>query len=142
MIIAKMSFAQNLPKNKQDFYLAKLKKNTKYILKLRRISNNLKIKDEKIRLGYLENYIKDTYKININIYNILNKIIDNIKYSLDRQYLIIDDFSLIDKIYVSTLAKLIIYGNVDIKGSSVLKNCLVEGFSLLKVQTMLIKWGI
>ncbi len=139
MIIAKMSFAQNLPKNKQDFYLAKLKKNTKYILKLRRISNNLKIKDEKIRLGYLENYIKDTYKININIYNILNKIIDNIKYSLDRQYLIIDDFSLIDKIYVSTLAKLIIYGNVDIKGSSVLKNCLVEGFSLLKVQTMLIK---
>ena len=142
MIIAKISFAENLSQNKQNFYLWKLKKNTKHILKLKLISNNLKMRDEKIRLRYLENHIRKYYNVNEDIYNILNTIIDKIKYSLDKQYLVIDDFSIIDKTYVSTLAKIIFYGDATTKGSSLLKNSLVEAFNLLKVQNMLIKWGI
>ncbi len=142
MIIAKTNLAKNIPEKKQDFFLKKFKKNSKYVFKLKIISNDLKTRNDKIRLRYLEEYIKDAYKINIDIYNIIYMIIDNIKYSLDRNYLIIDDYVIIDKVPLITLVKLILYGTIDVKGSSVLKSCLVEGYNLLKVQNMLISWGI
>ena len=138
MIIARTDMAKELPEKNQEYFLHKFKQNSKYIFKLKIASNDLKMRNEKIRLKYLEKYITDTYKININIYNIIYTIIDNIKYSLDKCYLIIDDYAIIEKIPITLLAKIILYGNMEVKGSSLLKNSLVEGYKLLQVQNMLI----
>lgn len=142
MIVAKVNFPDNYKNDleKQDIYLANIKHESLSFLKLYYFGNNRDIKDIKSRLTNLQDYLLTYYNININIYNIIKYIIENLKYDGNRTNIILDDELKLKGVKILTIIKIIKYGSLNIKGCDILDKCLKMAFKSVYVNNFLVNY--
>ena len=126
MIIAEITFPKTYQKNKvkQNTYLSNIKNQALTFLRLEYYANNRNIRDEKVRLSLLEEYINKEYNLDVNLFDIISYVITNLKYDVDRKYIVLDNEIKLKGVKLLTLIQIIKFGTLELKGSSIISDCL------------------
>lgn len=143
MVIAQVNFPKYIDNKKgREVYLQTLIKTCNRIYYLYLDANNLSYRDKKRRLKNLEHNINNIYNININIFQIIKIILNNLIYSNDQKYIVLKDELKLNDIRLETLAKCIFYGTRDVRGSSFFDECFQLANSLTEVKLIGTRWGV
>jgi len=142
LIIAEIKFPENYKENryKQDTYLENIKSQVLYFINLHSLANNRNIQDSRYRIKFLENYIKETYDLNINVYSIINFIVNNLTYDIDRKYIILKNEIKLKGVKIITLIKIIKFGVLGVSGSDIIERSLKTAFDSIYVNNFLVNF--
>ena len=142
MIIAKVDFPETYKDNKikQNTYLHNIKSQSLYFLRLYQLGNNRNVQDLKRKIYNLEKYIYEEYDLDISIFNIIKFIINNLKYDIDRKYIVIDNEIKLKGVKILTLIKVIKYGTLKVKGIDLIQRCLKSAFDSIYINNFIVNF--
>ena len=133
----------NMPTDpiKRDYLVTLLKRNCKKYFRVFAFSKDNKTKLERQRLENINTYINNIYNINMNIYNLINSLFDNLSFNAKYDALMLKDNATIFGIKASHLFKLITYGNLECDRSNIIKRCIEQGFKMAIIENYKLRWS-
>ena len=144
MILATIKFPNLVGNNpvRQAKYLRQLKRDSVLLCRQYKNGNNRNIADLNKRLYLIQDYIKNQYNININIYKIIEYAFSNLEYDSTRKYIVIRPEIKVQNVPVEVLLKLIEFGNFEVRGYPIFKLILMTAYKAAYCNLFILNWGV